>query len=65
MSREELIEINAGIVEQVSNQIIKHSPNVILIIVSNPMDTMTYLVHKVTELPKNKNYWNGRSVRFC
>ena len=54
MSREELIEINAGIVEQVSNQIIKHSPNVILIIVSNPMDTMTYLVHKVTELPKNK-----------
>ena len=54
MTREELIEINAGIVKQVSNQIIKYSPNVILIIVSNPMDTMTYLVHKVTELPKNK-----------
>ena len=54
MTREELIEINAGIVKQVSNQIIQHSPNVILIIVSNPMDTMTYLVHKVTELPKNK-----------
>tara|TARA_B100001287_G_scaffold275560_1_gene283469 strand:- start:18 stop:953 length:936 start_codon:yes stop_codon:yes gene_type:complete len=54
MTREELIEINAGIVKQVSSQIIQHSPNVILIIVSNPMDTMTYLVHKVTELPKNK-----------
>ena len=54
MTREELIEINAGIVKQVSSQIIKYSPNVILIIVSNPMDTMTYLAHKVTELPKNK-----------
>ena len=54
MSREELIGINAGIVKSVSEQLIKYSPEVILIIVSNPMDTMTYLVHKVTELPKNK-----------
>ena len=54
MTREELIEINAGIVKQVSSQIIQHSPNVILIIVSNPMDTMTYLTHKVTGFPKNR-----------
>ena len=54
MSREELIGINAGIVTTVSKNLIKHSPNVILIIVSNPMDTMTYLTHKVTRLPKNR-----------
>ena len=54
MTREELIGINADIVKSVSENIIKYSPNVILIIVSNPMDTMTYLVHKVTGLPKNR-----------
>ena len=54
MTREELIVINAGIVKTVSEKIIKHSPNVILIIVSNPMDTMTYLTQKVTGLPKNR-----------
>ena len=54
MTREELIGINAGIVKTVSENLIKHSPNVILIIVSNPMDTMTYLVHKTTNLPKHR-----------
>ena len=54
MTREELIGINAGIVKMVSENLIKYSPEVILIIVSNPMDTMTYLTHKVTGLPKNR-----------
>ncbi len=54
MTREELIGINAGIVKEVATNLIKHSPNVTLIVVSNPMDTMTYLVHKATGLPKNK-----------
>lgn len=54
MTREELIGINAGIVKDVSSNLIKHSPNVIIIVVSNPMDTMTYLVHKTTGLPKNR-----------
>ena len=54
MTREELIGINAGIVKEVSSNLIKHSPDVTLIVVSNPMDTMTYLVHKTTNLPKNK-----------
>jgi malate dehydrogenase len=54
MTREELIGINAGIVKTVSSNLIAHSPNVILIIVSNPMDTMTYLVHKTTDLPKHR-----------
>jgi malate dehydrogenase len=54
MTREELIGINAGIVKTVSENLIKHSPNVIIIVVSNPMDTMTYLVHKATGLPKNR-----------
>jgi malate dehydrogenase len=54
MTREELIGINAGIVKTVSENLIKYSPEVILIIVSNPMDAMTYLAHKVTGLPKNR-----------
>lgn len=54
MTREELIGINAGIVKTVSSNLIEHSPNVIIIVVSNPMDTMSYLVHKTTGLPKNR-----------
>ena len=54
MTREELIGINAGIVKTVSSNLLEHSPNVILIVVSNPMDTMAYLVHKTTNLPKSK-----------
>ena len=54
MTREELIGINAGIVKSVSEQLVKYSPHVILIIVSNPMDTMTYLTHKAINLPKNR-----------
>ncbi|MDA9303531.1 malate dehydrogenase [Flavobacteriaceae bacterium] len=54
MTREELIGINAGIVKTVSTSLVEHSPNTVLIVVSNPMDTMTYLAHKVTGLPKHK-----------
>ena len=54
MTREELIGINAGIVKTVSSSLVEHSPNTILIVVSNPMDTMTYLVHKTTDLPKSR-----------
>jgi len=46
MTREELIGINAGIVKEVSSKLLQHSPEAIVIVVSNPMDTMTYLVHK-------------------
>ncbi|MFD0836844.1 malate dehydrogenase [Mariniflexile aquimaris] len=54
MTREELIGINAGIVKTVSSSLIQYSPNTIIIVVSNPMDTMAYLVHKSTNLPKNR-----------
>ena len=54
MTREELIGINAGIVKSVAQQLLEFSPEVILIIVSNPMDTMTYLTHKVTGIPKSR-----------
>ncbi len=54
MTREELISTNAGIVKSVAENLIKHSPNVIIIVVSNPMDTMTYLAHKALGLPKNR-----------
>lgn len=54
MTREELIGVNAGIVKGVCENILKHSPDAIIIVVSNPMDTMTYLTLKSTGLPKNR-----------
>jgi malate dehydrogenase len=54
MTREELIGINAGIVKDVSSNLVKNSPKTIIIVVSNPMDTMAYLVHKTSGLAKNK-----------
>ena len=54
MTREELIGINAGIVKTVVENVLQHSPNTIVVIVSNPMDTMTYLALKATGLPKNR-----------
>jgi malate dehydrogenase len=54
MTREELIGINAGIVKTVAENVLKFSPNTIIVVVSNPMDTMTYLTLKATGLPKNR-----------
>ena len=54
MTREELIGINAGIVKTVAENVLKHSPDTIIVVVSNPMDTMTYLALKATGLPKNR-----------
>jgi len=54
MTREQLIGINAGIVKMVSSSLLEHSPNTIIIVVSNPMDTMAYLVHKTTGIAKNR-----------
>ncbi len=54
MTREELIGVNAGIVKQVTESILAQSPNAIIVCVSNPMDTMTYLIHKISGLPKNR-----------
>ncbi|SFD62928.1 malate dehydrogenase [Flavobacterium phragmitis] len=54
MTREELIGINAGIVKAVAENVLKYSPDTIIVVVSNPMDTMTYLALKATGLPKNR-----------
>lgn len=54
MTRAQLVETNANIVKSVTEQLVKYSPNVIIIVVSNPMDTMTYLVHKTSGLPKHR-----------
>ncbi|MCF8253765.1 MAG: malate dehydrogenase [Bacteroidia bacterium] len=54
MTREELIGTNANIVKTVSENVLKHSPNAVIVVVSNPMDTMTYLALKATGLPKNR-----------
>lgn len=54
MTREELIGTNAGIVRGVTENILKHSPDAIIVVISNPMDTMTYLTMQSSGLPKNK-----------
>jgi malate dehydrogenase len=54
MTREELIGTNAGIVKSVTENILKYSPNTIIIVVSNPMDTMNYLTFKTSGLPKER-----------
>lgn len=54
MTREELIGINAGIVKTVTENVLKHSPKAIIVVISNPMDTMTYLALKASGLPKNR-----------
>ncbi|MBX2887114.1 MAG: malate dehydrogenase [Ferruginibacter sp.] len=54
MTREELIGINAGIVKSVTENILKYSPNAIIVVIANPMDTMTYLALKSSGLPKNR-----------
>ena len=52
MTREELIGTNAKIVQMVTENLIKHSPDIIIVVISNPMDTMTYLTSKTSGLPK-------------
>jgi len=54
MTREELIGINASIVKEVTSNILEHSPDTVIVVVSNPMDTMTYLALKSTGIEKNK-----------
>lgn len=62
MTREELIGVNAGIVKAVATEILKYSPDAILLIVSNPMDTMTYLALKAAGLPKNRVFGMGGAL---
>ena len=64
MTREELIGVNAGIVKSVAENVLAHSPNAVIICVSNPMDTMTYLIKKATNLPKNRMGGALDSSRF-
>ena len=54
MTREELIGINASIVKEVTSNILEYSPDTVIVVVSNPMDTMTYLALKSTGIEKNK-----------
>ena len=54
MSRDDLLAINTKIVKDVTQNIVKYSPNAILIIVSNPLDAMTYVAHKVSGFPANR-----------
>ena len=54
MTRDDLIETNAGIVKSVTEQVVKYSPEAIIIVVSNPLDVMTYQAHISSKLPRTK-----------
>ena len=54
MTRDDLIETNAGIVKSVTENVVKHSPNAIIIVVSNPLDVMTYQAHLTSGFPRNR-----------
>ena len=54
MTRDDLIETNAGIVKSVTEQVVKYSPNAILVIVSNPLDVMTYQAHLTSKFPRTR-----------
>ena len=54
MSRDDLITTNAGIVKTVTENVVKHSPNAIIIVVSNPLDVMTYQAHLTSKFPRTK-----------
>lgn len=54
MTRDDLIETNAGIVKSVTESVVKHSPNAVIIVVSNPLDVMTYQAHITSKLPRTK-----------
>ncbi|HXZ26002.1 MAG TPA: malate dehydrogenase [Nitrospiria bacterium] len=54
MSRDDLLKINTGIVRQVTEQVARHSPQAVLIIVSNPLDAMTYVAHRVSQFPPER-----------
>ena len=62
MTREELIGVNAGIVSSVVENVLKYSPKAIILIISNPMDTMTYLALKKSGLPKNQIFGMGGAL---
>ncbi len=54
MSRDDLVTKNAGIVKSVTEQIVKYSPNSIIVVLSNPVDAMTYVAYKTSGFPKNR-----------
>lgn len=54
MSRDDLLEINSNIVESVTKELVKHSPDTIIIVVSNPLDVMAYVAHETSGLPSTK-----------
>lgn len=54
MSRDDLIGVNAGIVKSVTEQVVKYSPNAVIVIVSNPLDVMTYQAHLTSKFPRTK-----------
>ena len=64
MSRDDLVKVNADIVKSVVEQVVEKSPDAILIVVSNPLDVMTYVTYKVSKFPQGEGYWYGRGSGY-
>ena len=64
MSRDDLISTNTKVVKSVTEQVVSHSPETILILVTNPLDAMVYVAHRVSGLADHKGDGNGRGPRF-
>ncbi|MDI3257623.1 MAG: malate dehydrogenase [Kyrpidia sp.] len=54
MSRDDLVATNAGIVKSVTEQVVKYSPNCVIVVLSNPVDAMTYVAFKTSGFPKER-----------
>lgn len=54
MSRDDLVQINQGVMKSVAKEIVKHAPNAVIIVLTNPVDAMTYTIFKETGFPKNR-----------
>jgi len=64
MSRDDLIATNAKIVDSVTKQVIEHSPNAIIIVVSNPLDVMTYCAYLSANVDSSRGIWHGWNIGY-
>ena len=64
MSRDDLISTNTKVVKSVTEQVVSHSPETILILVTNPLDAMVYVAHRVSGLADHQGDGNGRGFGF-
>lgn len=65
MSRDDLVQTNEKIIKKVTKEVVKYSPNSILLVLTNPVDAMAYTAYKESGFPKKQSDWSIRSFRYC